>query len=452
MLARNAVPPRLLGGRVGVRRRRPAAPDPGRRPDSRSSAGHASAANPAALGSPRAWAAAREGAALDPSAAIQDTASRLPAGAGEVEVTLPAGRGRRPSTTAREADPLATGSRAAPVPGDAPPKSRSRWDELLGTVQVHTPDPADGPAGSTDWLLYQVLELPVLGAGRRLLSVGRGLRVPRPAPGRRWPWSTPRRNRRARPASSARPSRQFVEGDVQHWWHPPVWQGCIRTRICRRPALAARIVASYYVDHDRRYVAILDQPVPYLQAPAAEARPGGRLRASRPSPTPTGTLYEHCLRALDRVDRQEGRRPTACRLMGTGDWNDGMNRVGGRRPGRERLELAWFADQRPSKEFAQDRRVARRLRPRRRLPAGSGRGPPRVRSRPNAWDGDWYRRRAYFDDGTPLGSSPGTTDCRIDSIAQSWAAMLADAAQPERARQGHASPPTNSSFDRRGPA
>jgi cyclic beta-1,2-glucan synthetase len=219
-------------------------------------------------------------------------------------------------------------------------------------------------------------------------------------------------------------ARQFVEGDVQHWWLPTTGEG-VRTRISDDRVWLAHAVAHYVeVTGD---TAVLDESVPFLtgRALAADEHEAFfRPETARES----GTLFEHCARALD-VSLATGSHGLP--LIGTGDWNDGMNRVGELGRG-ESVWLAWFlcATLGAFAPLANTRGEDARASTWREKSAALRQAVER-----NGWDGDWYRR-GFFDDGTPLGSS-ASDECRIDSIAQSWS-VLSGAADPARARHAMA--------------
>ena len=365
---------------------------------------------PAAL-SRRERLSGRTGAALDPCCALQTTVE-IPAG-GHASVVCFLGQ----TETRDQARALIQRYRSENLDARLAAVTNG-WAEVLGTVQVKTPDRALDLM-LNQWLLYQTLACRVWARTafyqasgaygfRDQLQDVMALAVSRPD--------------LTRTQILKAASRQFVEGDVQHWWHEPAGRG-VRTRVSD-DLLWLPYAATHYLDvtGDK---AILDEAIPFLEGPVLAA---GQLDAYfEPSISAEhGTLFEHCARTLDR---SLGVGIHGLPLMGTGDWDDGMNRVGVQGKG-ESVWLAWFLHMVLVKwaPVAAARGETKRAG----TWAGHARSIKEAVER-EAWDGNWYRR-AYFDDGTPLGTA-GSDACAIASIAQSWGALsgAADACRLRRA-------------------
>lgn len=351
----------------------------------------------------------RTGAGLDPCAAIQAMFELAPNE--EREIVVLVGQ----AEDVNQAREIVSTYKQLSVVTAAFSEAVGYWDELLGVVEVRTPDPAMDIMLNR-WLLYQTLSCRLWARSALYQSSG--------AYGFRDQLQDVMALCYAKPEVAREhllraASRQFKEGDVQHWWHYPTGRG-LRTRFSD-DRLWLPLVASFYVNVTGD-TSVLDELVPYLEAPVLQ--PDELEAYTQPEISKvTASLFEHCALAIERsLDVGHHGLP----LMGSGDWNDGMNRVGFKGKG-ESVWLAWFI-YKILKDFSlhcdarEEGERATRYREHLRKLKDS--------IEANAWDGDWYVR-AFFDDGTPLGSAKND-ECRIDSIAQSWG-VISGAADRDRA-------------------
>jgi cyclic beta-1,2-glucan synthetase len=364
--------------------------------------------SPAAL--ERAGLSGSIGATIDPCCALQVSVTLEPGETRDVVMLLGA------ANSEEEVRALIARHRTAEDAKRSVDANVRAWEERLSRIKVKTPEPTFDLM-TNRWSLYQALSCRMWARSALYQSSGAfGFRDQlQDVMAFVYADAEVARDHIVRATG-----RQFVEGDVQHWWHPQTGRG-VRTKFSDD-----LVWLPYVVDH---YVnvscdtGVLDVEVPYLTM--RQLNPEEHEIYDQPKLSDqAGSVYDHCVRALRR----------ACTtgvhglpLIGSGDWNDGMNRVGIEGKG-ESVWLAWFLVA-TLRKFAQhaekrgDNQVRDEL-----LAKADGYAEAVERS---AWDGEWYRR-AYFDDGSPLGSRT-SDECKIDSIAQSWS-VISGAGRPDRTR------------------
>jgi len=350
----------------------------------------------------------RVGAGLDPCAALQGRVELEPGAQIDIVFAL----GDADSST--QARTLVEKYRAVDLEA-VMREVRAHWDEMLDNVQVRTPDRAMDVM-LNEWLLYQTLACRLWARTAYYQASGAygfrdqlqdvmALCVARPDI--------------AREHLLRASTRQFAEGDVQHWWLPPNGQG-LRTRMTD-DRVWLPFVTAHYVEVTAD-ATVLDDAVPFIEGDALKDGQTEAFFTPRVA-RDEASLYEHCARALD-VSLSLGNHGLP--LMGTGDWNDGMNRVGEKGRG-ESVWMGWFllAAIAAFVPHAQARNDSARVSRWTQFADAL-----RVALESAGWDGEWYRR-GYYDDGSPLGSKD-SSECRIDVIAQSWS-VISKAADRGRA-------------------
>jgi cyclic beta-1,2-glucan synthetase len=373
-----------------------------------------SLANPAALS--RVGLSGRHGAGLDPCASFQTSIDLAPGEEKEIFIFL------GQAENVQEAQNLTMRYRDVKVIDAAFKEVTEFWKKTIGTIEIQTPDAAMNTLVN-GWLLYQTLSCRIWARSAFYQSGGAFGFRDQLQDVMALVYSKPEI---ARAQILRAAGRQFPEGDVQHWWHPPTGRG-VRTRFSD-DLIWLPFVVSFYLKTTGDQ-SILSEMVPFIDAPPlqdgqddAYTQPGTSLEKV--------SVFEHCARTLDRSLKVGSH---GLPLMGSGDWNDGMSRVGNLGRG-ESVWVAWFlystleqfipicatqiTDASDREKRYADHLIALKK-----------------AIEENAWDGDWYLR-AFFDDGTPMGSAK-SEECRIDSIAQSWS-VLSGAGDKARAARAMA--------------
>ena len=364
--------------------------------------------NPAAM--TRSHLSNKVGAALDPCAAIQ-VVFELAEGE-EREVIFRLGDGQ----SINDARKLLQRCRGTAAAHEALEKVRQYWQHTLGAVQVETPDTSLNVLVN-GWLVYQTLACRLWARSGYYQSGGAFGFRDQLQDVMALIHATPQLMREQILLCA---SRQFREGDVQHWWHPPSGRG-VRTH-CSDDYLWLPLATSRYVLATGD-TGVLSESIPFLEG--RQVNPGDDSYYDLPGRAEeTASLYQHCVRAIERGFRFGAH---GLPLIGSGDWNDGMNMVGKHGKG-ESIWLGFFL----CEVLAQFTKIAHLHGD---APFAKHCMDQKARLSQNieqhGWDGEWYRR-AYFDDGTPLGSA-SNEECQIDSIAQSWS-VLSGVGDATRAR------------------
>ncbi len=369
--------------------------------------------SPAAL--ERAGLSGAIGATIDPCCALQVSVTLEPGEQRDIVMLLGAAESEeavrqiigRHRTSAAAIQSVASNTRA--------------WEKRLATIRVRTPEPSFDLMVNR-WALYQALSCRMWARSALYQSSGAFGFRDQLQDVMAFVYTDPgvAREHIVRAAS-----RQFVEGDVQHWWHPLTGRG-VRTRFSDD-----LVWLPYVIDHYITVTSdepIFDVEIPYLTM--RQLNPDEHEIYEMPKVSAeSGSIYDHCVRALRRACTKGVH---GLPLIGSGDWNDGMNRVGIEGKG-ESVWLAWFLITTLRKFAAHAAKRGDTVMRDEVLAEADAYAEAVERS---AWDGEWYRR-AYFDDGSPLGSRT-SDECKIDSIAQSWS-VISGAGKPERTRIAMAS-------------